>query len=142
MNQGERLKIIQELDDKLLIGGVTIPEWCTFIVRETDMAFEAGADLAAIVMAMAGVETYIRGEFNYGPREPLFNMLGSCGFEEDLISDLQQLRQFRNKWVHVSSPNDDGELLEFPTKYEVEIEEMAIIALRSLRRVIYSNQWI
>jgi hypothetical protein len=45
-------------------------------------------------------------------------------------------------WVHVDSPWEDGELLEQCEAVESELEEMALFAVRALRRTIYENQWV
>lgn len=62
--QGEdRWKFITDLDDQLLKGGVILSEWCVYIVQESDNSFAAGLHLATVLMAMAGIETYLRSEY-------------------------------------------------------------------------------
>jgi len=63
MNEEARWKIINGLDEEMLMGGVILSEWCSFIVREADLAFVKGANLASILTAMAGVETDLRYEY-------------------------------------------------------------------------------
>jgi hypothetical protein len=58
----DRWQFILDLDEELLKGGVILSEWCTFIVRCADLAFTGDADLAAIITAMAGIETHLRAE--------------------------------------------------------------------------------
>jgi hypothetical protein len=142
MNEEERWTFITALDDELLKGGVILSEWCSFIVRETDIAFVAGAHLAAIVTAMAGIETYSRSEYGADQRVSLYALIEHSPVEETLKRDIHALRKFRNRWVHVSDPQDDQDLLENSEKYERELEGMARDAIRSLRRTIYENQWV
>ena len=59
MNRDERWKYLAALDDELLKGGVILSEWCSFIVREADTAFAEGANLASILTAVSGIETYV-----------------------------------------------------------------------------------
>ena len=63
MPDEDRWKFLTDLDDEILKGGVILSEWCSFIVRETDLAFVAGAHLATIITATAGIETYLRSEY-------------------------------------------------------------------------------
>lgn len=60
----------------------------------------------------------------------------------DLKEDLHNLRRYRNRWVHVDDPWDDDLLRSTPEKVEEELEEMALVAARLLRRTIYQNQWV
>jgi len=62
MTEDDRWKFIIELDEELLKGGVMLSEWCSFIVREADTTFASGSFLAAIITAMAAIETYLRSE--------------------------------------------------------------------------------
>lgn len=53
MNQEKRWEMLIALDEELLKGGVVLSEWCSFIVREADMAFVNGAHLASILTAVS-----------------------------------------------------------------------------------------
>jgi hypothetical protein len=112
MNEEERWTFITALDDELLKGGVILSEWCSFIVRETDIAFAAGAHLAAIVTAMAGIETYLRSEYGADQRMSLYALIEHSPVVETLKGDIHALRKFRNRWVHVPDPQDDQDVLE------------------------------
>jgi len=142
MNEEQRWNFILELDDKLLRGGVVLSEWCSFIVRETDLAFVGGAHLATIVTAMAGIESYLRSEYSEGRRSALYDLVEQSPLEESLKRDIHALRKYRNRWVHVSDPGDDQDLLEHQQRYEQELKERAKDAVRTLRRTIYENQWL
>ena len=137
-----RWKMIEQLDEELLKGSVIVSEWCAFIVREADIAFVGEAHLATIVTATAGIETYLRSEYEFNSRETLFAMIEQASIEEGLRSDIHALRKFRNRWVHVADPGDNAGLLDDPVTYEQELEDMAWLAVRTLRRVIYQNQWV
>jgi hypothetical protein len=39
VTENEKWEFILALDDELLKGGVILPEWCSVIVREADVAF-------------------------------------------------------------------------------------------------------
>ena len=140
MNEDARWEIINGLDEKLLKGGVIISEWCAFIVRESDLAFAQGAYLASILTAMAGIETYLRSEYAKTHKERFGDLIDMAQFDIKMTETLHQLRKYRNKWVHVSDPWNDAELLEHPQQCENELEEMALLAATTLRQILYENQ--
>jgi len=142
MNEEERWNYILSLDDDFLKGGVILSEWCSFIVRESDLAFVHGANLASILTAVSGIETYLRAEYAEKDQSTLFELINSAPIADDLRSDLHTLRKYRNKWVHVNDPWDDQRLLNAPEESEKELEEMALFAAKILRRIIYANQWV
>lgn len=142
MNEEERWNYLVDLDEELLKGGVILSEWCSFIVREADTAFAHGAFLASILTAVSAIETYFRAEHSTRSKERLLDLINQASIEEDLKKDLHVLRLYRNKWVHVSEPWQDENLLESLEELENELEEMALFAARALRRTIYENPWI
>lgn len=117
-------------------------EWCTFIVHEADTAFIEGANLASILTAVSGIETYLRSEYSRTGKERLFKLIDESPLDDDLKYDLHKLRKYRNKWVHVGDPWDDELLLESQNKHERELEDMALFAVKLLRKTIYGNPWI
>lgn len=131
-----------KLDEELLIGGVILSEWCSFIVRDHDTAFAGGAYLSSILTAVSGVETYLRSEYGGERRASLHDLINLSPIKQELKDDLHRLRKYRNKWVHVEAPWFDEEVLSDPEKYEKELEEMGKFAARVLRRTIYENQWL
>jgi hypothetical protein len=133
---------ILALDDELLKGGVILSEWCSEIVRQCDMAFTGGAHLAAILTAVSGAETYLRSEYASTRRQRLVDLIDASPISDELKTTLHRLRKYRNKWVHVNEPWDDQELLDFPEAVTEELEEMARLAVRTLRQTIYENPWI
>ena len=142
MSEDERWNLLVGLDEELLIGGAMLSEWCSFIVREADIAFAKGADLASILTAVSGIETYLRSEYDTGERDGLFHLVSNSPIKDDLKADIHRLRVYRNRWVHVAEPSDDSEIREHLEKYEDELEKMAIFAARTLRKTIYENQWL
>jgi hypothetical protein len=142
MTQDDRWAQMVALDDELHKGGVILSEWCSFIVREADMAFAAGANLASILTAVSGIETYLRSEHSETGKERLVELINRSSIDAGLKDDLHVLRKYRNKWVHVDEPWNDSSLLEHPEETEQELERMALFAARALRRTIYENQWV
>jgi hypothetical protein len=142
MNQDERWAQLVALDEELLKGGVTLSEWCSFIVREADTAFANGAYLASILTAVSGIETYLRSEYSERGKETLVELIDRASIDTSLNDDLHFLRKYRNGWVHVDEPWNDSSLLERREETERELERMAFFAARALRRMIYENQWV
>jgi hypothetical protein len=138
----DRWDLLNALDDELLKGGVVLSEWCSHIVREADLAFVGRAHLAAILTALAGVETYLRSEYAVTGKERLVELISLSAIPRQLKEDLHRLRTYRNKWVHVDEPWNDAALLEGPENAERELEEMALFAARALRQTIYENQLV
>lgn len=114
MEQEERWSHLIALDEELLKGGVMLSEWCTFIVLDADVAFASGAYLASILTAVSGIETYLRSEHSQTKKERLFDLIDHASIDPGLKADLHALRKYRNKWVHVDDPWDDGACLHGP----------------------------
>lgn len=144
MTQQEKWDFINRLDHELLIGGVMLSEWATFLIRDSDVAFCSGANLAAILTAQAAIETHFRFEYfdTTRRRNSFFNLIETSSIPGELKIRLHTLRKYRNQWVHVNDPHSDEELLTKPSDYEVELEEMAKFALRVLRETIYLDQFV
>lgn len=140
MEDIDRLQYLVQLDEELLVGGVILPEWCSLIVRETDIAFVCGANLATILTAVSAIETYLRSESSARPLQ-LSSLIDHSALPDDLRADLHGLRKYRNRWVHVQSPWQDGSLLANRDTVYQELEEMARVAVKVLRQTIYSVQW-
>lgn len=141
MTEEEKWQYLVDLDERLLKGGAILSEWATFLIKDADLAFVSGANLASIITGLAGAETHLRGEGGEKNRR-FVDLIDQANLEEDLKRELHILRRYRNKWVHVADPWEDGSLLEFPEKHEAELEEMARRCAIALRRTIYANPWI
>ncbi len=141
MAEDDRWQYIQGLDDELLLRGVMLSEWCTFIVKDADLAFVHGAFLSSIITSLAAVETYLRAEYGAKGKDSLANLISDSPLDESLKNELHYLRKYRNEWVHVDAPWRDGELVSNPDSKDKELEEIAKRAGRAMRQVIYSEQW-
>ncbi|WP_426057473.1 hypothetical protein [Janthinobacterium sp. PSPC2-1] len=142
MEPNERWDYLIALDDELLKGGVILPEWCSFIVQQADIAFVNGAHLASILTAVAAIETYLRAEHSVNGTERLVDLIDRVPGTSRLRSDLHSLRKYRNSWVHVDDPLNDRSIIENPAVYEVELDKMAMHSAKLLREVIYKAAWI
>ncbi|MBM9614712.1 hypothetical protein JWJ90_10480 [Desulfobulbus rhabdoformis] len=142
MSYEDHWELLVQLDEELLKGGVILSEWCRFIVREADTAYCAGAHLASILISVSGIETYLRSEYSRTGNERLVELIHQAPIDNALKVDLHILRKYRNKWVHIDVPWDDEDLIQHPENTEQKLEEMAFFAARTLRRVIYENQWL
>lgn len=139
MTEDERWNHLCHLDEELLKGGIFLSEWCTLIVREADTAFVKGAHLAAILTAVAGIETHLRAEHQTVGTENLFSLINAAPIHAKLKEELHKLRKYRNKWGHLGEPWDDKSVLDSPELYAKELEQMAFTSIRLLRMTIYSN---
>lgn len=135
-----RWEFISSLDEEYLKGGVILSEWCTFIVRSADAAFGAGAFLASILTAVAGIETYLRAERGQNSHQTLVQLIDESGLDQTHVAELHSLRRYRNRWVHVNAPCNDASLIDDPEVHGAELEDMANFATRLLRKTIYSSQ--
>ncbi|KER88622.1 hypothetical protein GGR73_003294 [Xanthomonas sp. F14] len=142
MTPDDRWSHLAALDEELLKGGVILSEWCSVIVRETDIAFVHSAHLASILTAMSGIETYLRSEYAQSKKERLVDLIDLSPIPNALKENLHTLRKYRNRWVHIDEPWDDAMLLEKPQTTEAELEQMAFFAARLLRETIYENPWV
>lgn len=142
MTQDEKWNFILKLDEELLVGGVILSEWSTFLIRDADTAFASGAHLAAILTALASIESHLKYEYGSKQRERLVQLIDAASITEELRAELHALRRYRNQWVHVTDPHEDADLLSNPEAHEAELEQMATRAIRALRQIIYTEQWI
>jgi len=139
MNLVERMQYIVELEDELLKSGACFSEWCTFITKSVYDAFINGADLATIITATACIETYFKTETPEDKGKNLASLINAVPFLDDKEKEqLHLLRKYRNGWVHVQRI-DDTPILEDEEHYINEVEEMAILSIRLLLTVLFSN---
>lgn len=141
-NDEERLAQLVALDEDILKGGLALSEWCSFIIREADMAFVKGAYLASILTAVSGIEAFLKAESGGGLNSRLSDLIQDADLPPPLKADLHKLRNYRNKWVHIEEPLDDSKALENPNEFKLELEEMALFAANVLRRTIHSKQCV
>lgn len=140
MTDGSRQDLLNAWDEELLLGGVTLSEWATFLVESADLAFCAGADIAALLTAQAAMETHLRHETSHAGT--FVAVIDASDLPAAAKVRLHEVRRYRNRWVHVNDPGDDESLLNDPGEVLTELAEMATRSMRLLREVIYSNQWV
>jgi hypothetical protein len=145
MSEQERWDDIINLDEQLLKGGVILSEWTTFLAKDAGTAFCSNANLSSILACQAAIESHLRYEYfdakvskGWG-----FNQLiEKSSLNNDLKTELHELRKFRNKWVHVEDPSEDSDLLNRPEYHENELMEFAKKSIRIMLKTFYVNQWI
>jgi hypothetical protein len=142
MTEDEKWNFIVSLDDESLRGGVILSEWSAFLVRDADTAFAGGAHLATILTSLAGIESHLKYDESSARRERLVELINAASISDSLRTELHALRRYRNKWVHVSDPHEDTDLLKNPGAHDAELEEMAKRAVRALRETLYSAPWV
>lgn len=142
MSTTERWEWIVSLDEKIVKGDVILPGWCTTIVKEADFAYAHGAHLAAILTAVAGIESYLRSQEPFVERKSLKRLIEDSLLSIDLKVRLHGLRTYRNMWVHVDDPWDDQDILDNPDKHEGDLTIRAREAIVLLRETIYSSQGV
>ena len=58
----EREKVLLNIQNDVLKGGICVQDWTTFQLENAYIAFCAGADLACILMCQAAIESYMRDD--------------------------------------------------------------------------------
>lgn len=137
----DRWSYLVGLDDELLLGSAVVSEWAAFMVRQADIAFAMGADLATILAVVSAIETHLRAGYGNNS-DRLSRLINLARIDESLRADLHDLRRYRNRWVHVDSPNEDSDVLENPQHFEAELASRARMAVRVLRRTLYYQQGV
>lgn len=137
-----RSEQLAQWEEELLLGGVMLSEWTTFLACDAQTAFQAGADLAALLAAMAAIEAHLRHEYpSDGHGDGLARLIEQSPLTADLKRRLHELRRYRNRWVHVNDPDNDERLLQDPAGARNELSLMATVAMRLLLEIIYIEQW-
>ncbi len=113
-----------------------------FISKSVYDAFVNGADLATVITSLACIETFFKTENPENKDKSLAQLIDEASFlDEEEIENLHLLRRYRNSWVHADCL-DDTELLKDDTAFYAEVEEMAILSVKMLLTVLFSNPWI
>jgi len=145
MTEAEKWEWILGLEDKYLKGGIILSEWSTVLSKEADQAFCSGANLAAVLVAQAAMETHLRYDF-FAPKEVkgwgFYKLIQGADVSGELRERMHEVRRFRNTWVHVNDPHDDELLLERPEPVEAEAEQMAMKALDTMMDLFCTYQWV
>lgn len=145
MSTDEKWKYILDLDEELLKGGVVLSEWTTFIAKDAETAYCSGANLSSILACQAAIETHLRYEY-FDPKKckgwGFFHLIENSSFDDEMKSQLHELRRFRNKWIHVKDPQDDDDLLKRPTYHETELADFAKKSIKTMLRALYFDQFL
>lgn len=145
MTEEQKWDFINQLDEELLQGGVTLSEWTTFLAKDAETAFCSGAYLASILASQAAIESHLRFDYFNSTETKgwsFYELIEKAKLSDDLSKELHDLRKYRNKWVHVNDPANDNELLERPEYYEIELTGFSKAAIKTMLKVLYSNPWI
>ncbi len=144
MNAGvmdERERLLLAWDDELLLGGVVLSEWSSFLIQDADVAYCAGADLAALLAAQAAMESHLMYEYgDRGSTRGFADLIERSPLARELKDRLHDIRRYRNRWVHVRNPQEDQALIDEPDRHRSELADMTTRAMRLLREVIYQEQ--
>lgn len=136
---------ILQLDEELLLGGVILSEWTTFLAKDAETAFCSGAYLSSILSSQAAIESHLRYD-HFDPAITkswtFYNLIEQAQLDSQLKEDLHELRKYRNKWVHVNDPFDDEDLLIRPDYFEKEIADFARTTIRTMLKTLYNNSFI
>jgi len=141
MNSNERECFWMAQEESLLLGGAAFSEWCTFISKSVYDAFVNGADLATVITSIACIETYFKTETTEDKNKSLAQIIDESDFSEKDKNDLHLLRKYRNSWVHADRI-DDKEILLDDTKFILEAEKMAMLSVKMLLKVLFSNPFV
>ena len=127
------------LDDELLLGNVLVSEWAAFVIREADMAFAMGADLASILTAVSAIETHLRAEYGNNS-DRLVQLIDRAAIDEGLRGGPSRSPSVSESLGACRLPHEDSEVLEHPEGFEAELASRATLAARILRRTLYHEQ--
>ena len=132
----EREKLLINIQDEILKGGICVQDWTTFQLENAYLAFCAGADLACILMCQASIESFIRDDENLKDSS-FYDLIEHSSFDEEFKLRLHKLRAYRNKWVHINEQGDRDLNIDYK-----ELEEMAIFSYRLTLEVFHYYPFI
>ena len=145
MTEEQKWDYINQLDEELLMGGVILSEWTTFLVKDAETAFCSGAYLASILASQAAIESHLRYDYFNSTETKgwgFYDLIEKSNLKSEFKNELHVLRKYRNKWVHVNDPSNDNELLERPEYYETELADFSKTTIKSMLKILYSNQFV
>ncbi len=145
MTEEDKWDFINGLDEELLLGGVILSEWTTFLAKDAEIAFCNGANLSAILTCQAAIESHLRFDHFDGLESKgwgFYQLIEKSSLEVDLKLELHELRKYRNKWVHVEDPANDSVLLQRPEYYEEELVEIAKRAIKTMLKTLYNSPYV
>ena len=68
MIEEEKWNYINQLDEELLLGGVILSEWTTFLAKDAETPFCSGAYLSSILSCQAAIESHLRYDYFDGDK--------------------------------------------------------------------------
>lgn len=130
------------LDDELLKGGAIINVKASTLVQNADIAYCSGAPVAAIVLAVAAMESHMRSEYGLASARGFKDVIDASNFDDVTRKALHALRIERNHWVHARDEGEADNWLNNDIAGAERLEPVARDAVRLLRVVLYENPWI
>lgn len=140
-DEEEKWDYIIRLDEELLQGGVILNEYVSELIRNADISFVYGAYWASIITSVAAIEAYFKSETECNDKK-LFKLINESGLDNKDIELLHNLRRYRNQIVHIKNPWNDEYMLNSYDQFSSNEENIAKEAIKLLRTVIYSDQWL
>jgi hypothetical protein len=142
MTEDEKWEYINRLEEELLLGGVVLSEWTTFLAKDAETAFCSGAYLASILASQAAIESHLRYDYfssMESKRWGFYDLIERSDLKAELKMELHDLRSYRNKWVHVNDPSNDNDLLNRPEYFESELFAYSKKAIKTMLKILFSN---
>lgn len=63
MKEQDKWDYIIDLDEELLLGGVILSEWTTYLAKDAEIAFCNVANLSSILACQAAIESHLRFDY-------------------------------------------------------------------------------
>ncbi|MGS0763406.1 hypothetical protein [Syntrophomonas curvata] len=138
-DEEEKWDYIVRLDEELIQGGVILNEYVSELIRNADVSFVYGAYWASIITSVAAIEAYFKSETECNEKR-LFELINESRLDSKDIELLQSLRRYQI--VHIKDPWNDEYILNSYDQFSANEENIAKEAIRLLRTVVYSDQWL
>ena len=106
------------------------------LLYDASEAYRSGLDIAALITAVATIETLLRIQ-NPGAHS-FAKLIEFSEFTAAEKSELNRLRKYRNKWVHVNQPMENDYCFDDEKAHGERISEMTKIAISMTFKVVYS----
>ncbi len=139
---GEESDWFNTVWDECLRGGVILSEYSKFLAQDAYIAWEAGAYIAAILVAQAAIETHMRFETESKRGISFFNLVEQANISDGLRKRIHNLRVARNRWVHVPDPNDDQDLQKDESAQHEKLAADSKEAIITMIKALCAWQWV
>lgn len=98
MTEEQKWDYINQLDEELLLGGVILSEWTTFLAKDAETAFCSGAYLASILASQAAIESHLRYDY-FSHIETkgwsFYDLIEKANLGGERTKELHDLRKYR-----------------------------------------------